>query len=474
MSCVMGTAARAMRPLGLPASRWMGVAVVLWLAAAVCRAAPVLLISVDGLKPEYVLEADAHGLKTPYLRGLLATGAYATGVTGVWPTVTYPSHTTLVTGVTPAEHGIPTNLAFDPQREYKDAWYWYGRQIRVPTLWDIAHAAGRVTASVGWPVTVGAPHIDYLIPEFWRGAGVSGSSNPADRELIGALSRPDGLLERMRPAVGEYMMGNDTTLRGDLIKTRFAIEILREHKPGFMTIHLSSLDDAQHAHGTYSPEANGDLEQIDSLLAQLAAAARSSDQTAIVTVVSDHGFENLSHSVDLTVPFRQAGLLDETPDPITHAGKVTAWKAQPWNSGGMAAIMMHDPDDRAAALAVQELLSKLAADPNNGIAAVKGAEEIRQAGAFPGAAFLVVFQPGYYAAVHSTGKMVAEISDTRGGHGFSPEYAEMRSAFFIEGRGIAEHRNLGLIDMRQIAPTLAQLMGGALPAARLRPLRVAR
>ncbi len=88
-------------------------------------AASVLMISVDGLKPEYVLDADAHGLKIPFLRSLMRDGAYARGVTGVWPTVTYPSHTTLLTGVSPAEHGIYNNLEFDPKDTFANAWFWY-------------------------------------------------------------------------------------------------------------------------------------------------------------------------------------------------------------------------------------------------------------------------------------------------------------------------------------------------------------
>jgi predicted AlkP superfamily pyrophosphatase or phosphodiesterase len=77
-------------------------------------------------------------------------------VIGVWPTVTYPSHTTLVTGVSPAEHGILSNIEFDPEQHFKESWFWYADQIRVPTLWRVTHAAHLATASVGWPVTVGA------------------------------------------------------------------------------------------------------------------------------------------------------------------------------------------------------------------------------------------------------------------------------------------------------------------------------
>ena len=107
------------------------------------NAPPLLvIISVDGMKPEYVTAADAHGLKVPNLRKFLKEGAYADGVIGVIPTVTYPSHTTMVTGVLPATHGIWANTVFDPLKTNHDAWYWYAKDIRVPTLWDAAESGG--------------------------------------------------------------------------------------------------------------------------------------------------------------------------------------------------------------------------------------------------------------------------------------------------------------------------------------------
>src|SRR5271154_7087699 len=129
------------------------------------QAPPLLvMISVDGMRPDYITEADAHGAKVPNLRRFLREGTYAEGVVGVVPTVTYPSHTTLVTGVSPAKHGIFANTTFDPLQQNLQGWYWYTEDIRVPTLWDVAAAAGWTTASIQWPVTVGA-RITWNIPE---------------------------------------------------------------------------------------------------------------------------------------------------------------------------------------------------------------------------------------------------------------------------------------------------------------------
>ena len=438
--------------------------------ATLAHAAPVLMISIDGLKPEYVTQADARGMKLPYLRSLMRDGAYAEGVVGVWPTVTYPSHTTLLTGVSPAVHGIYNNLEFDPQMHYSGAWHWYASQIKVPTLWKVAHAAGLSTASIGWPVSVGATDVDWLIPEFWRSADPSSATNPADRLLLAALARPDTLLQQLEPAAGLYMMGNDTSVGGDETKTRYALEILRRYKPAFMTIHLSSLDDAQHAHAPFSPEADLTLESIDGMVARLAAAAVANDPSAVLVVVSDHGFMNISHLVNLYIPFLQAGLIQATVNPQTNAPTISSWKAEPWMAGGMAAITLHDASDLQTEQQVRALLDKLAADPASGIAEILDRDAIQKREAFPDAAFLVVLKPGYYTGPATTGSLVTEIPGNRGSHGFSPEYPEMRASFFVMGAGIALHRDLGVIDMRQIAPTLATILGAPMPSAKAAPL----
>jgi predicted AlkP superfamily pyrophosphatase or phosphodiesterase len=432
--------------------------------AALCpvRAASVLMISVDGMKPEYVLDADAHQLKIPFLRGLLREGAYARGVTGVWPTVTYPNHTTLLTGVTPAEHGIYNNLEFDPKHTFAESWFWYAAQIRVPTLWQAAHAAGLSTASIGWPASVGATSVDTLIPEYWRTSRATADLDPSDARLIAALSRPEGMLERMQARLGPYMLGNDPYPSGDEIKTRFALDILRSQKPKFMTLHLSSLDEEEHSHGPFSPEANEDLEAIDGFLAQLFAAARENDPDAIALVVSDHGFLMLTHRLNLNLAFVKANL--------NPAG--STWKAQPWGAGGMAAIMLQDPGDRPTVEAVRALLQTLKADAANGIFEVLERDDIKQRGAFPDASFLVVMKPGYYVINDSAAPLLSEVRGTPGSHGFSPEFPEMRASLFIGGKGIAHHRDLGVVDMRRIAPTVAQLLKVRLPSARQAPLPV--
>src|SRR5262245_24275076 len=113
---------------------------------------PVVLISIDGLMPDQLLHPDQHGLKIPNLRTLVAEGASASGVKGVLPTVTFPSHTTMITGVSPARHKITANTPFDPLGTNRDGWFWYAEDIGINTLWDAARKAGVTTGNVEWPV----------------------------------------------------------------------------------------------------------------------------------------------------------------------------------------------------------------------------------------------------------------------------------------------------------------------------------
>jgi predicted AlkP superfamily pyrophosphatase or phosphodiesterase len=371
--------------------------------------------------------------------------------------------------VWPAEHGILNNLQFDPEQHFNGDWYWYAAQIRVPTLWQVAHQAGLRTASVGWPVSVGAD-VDWLIPEYWRTMGPIANDNSSDRYLISALTRPVDLFHELEPAAGPYMMGNDTEAEGDEEKTRYSLEILRRYKPAFMTIHLSSLDETEHMTGPFSAESDADLEALDGMVARLAHQAVANDPSTVVVVVSDHGFLTITHGVNLLIPFLQAGLIEMKTSAGSKTPAITSWKAQPWMAGGMAAIMLHDPHDEPTRQQVRELLAKLAADPENGIAQVLDHEELVKRGGFPDAAFLVILKQGYYTGTATTGSLITPIEGTRGSHGFSPEFAEMHSSFLAMGAGIARHRDLGTIDMRQIAPTVAGILHAPLPLAKATPL----
>jgi predicted AlkP superfamily pyrophosphatase or phosphodiesterase len=437
------------------------------LAAVFCAAPAVLgqekatplvvMISIDGLRPDYVTEADAHGAKVPQLRRFMKEGAYAEGVVGVVPTVTYPSHTTLVTGVWPAKHGIWANTMFDPLQVNFQGWYWYTEDIKVPTLWDAAAQAGRMTASIQWPVTVGAK-ITWNIPEVWR------AGTPEDAKLVRALSTP-GLMQEAAPELGAFRGGGDTSPAGDDSRGKYAVWLLQKKKPALLTLHLTALDHIEHETMPFSAEAMAVLEQLDVVIGKVREAAEeAAPGRAFVAVVSDHGFTKYDQQLNLFPAFQEAKLFS-----VDDKGKIANWKAMPWVTGGSAAIVLKNPEDAATLGEVRDLLAKLAGDPANGIDRVLDAEELHRRGGYPDASFFVSLKPGWRTGATLTGPVASKVKPG-GTHGALPDLIELRAAFFLVGPGVPAGKDLGVIDMRDIAPTMAKEAGLALPGADGKPL----
>ena len=414
----------------------------------------VVMISIDGLANRYLNEADAFHLKIPTLRRIFSQGAHATGVRGVFPTVTYPNHTTLITGVSPATHGILQNTAFDPQDRNIDGWNWYSEEIRVPTLWDVAAKAGYPVGSVHWPVSVGARNVSALVPEYWRAA------NDEDRKLLRALATP-GLMAELEPEAGAYITDLNNAIPGDWARAHWAAAIIRRKHVRFITVHLAALDHIEHEAGPYSPEAFAALEEIDKMVAEIEKAMLAEAPDTVMCVVSDHGFAPISHQLSLRAAFLKAGLLTlNAKKSSAMTPTFTDWKATPWGSGGSTFVILRDPKNAAVRAQVEALLKQLAADPANGIDRIMDRDELTRLGAAPSAEFAVSMKVGF--SVGTSLENVSSAIKPGGTHGFSNSFPEMRASFLIAGPGIRENANVGDIDMRSIAPTLAALMGGSL------------
>ncbi len=411
------------------------------------RQSPLLvMISVDGMRPDYVTAADAHGAKIPQLRRFIKEGSYAEGVVGVVPTVTYPSHTTLVTGVWPAKHGIFGNTTFDPVQKNYQGWYWYAEDIRVPTLWDLAAEAGRTTASIQWPVTVGG-HITWNIPEFWR------ANTDDDAKLLRAVATA-GLVADLEKELGPYPAGINASIETDELRGKYAQWILEKKRPALLTLHLIALDHIEHETGVFSLEDMAILERIDTVIGNVRETAeRIAPGRTYIAVVSDHGFAKTDTQLNLFPLFRQAKLF--TTD---EKGKITDWRAMPWINSASAAIMLKDPADSATLAEVRELLTKVAADPANGIDRILDADELHKRGGFPTASFLIDSKPGWKMGGSLDGPVLSK-TKPGGTHGELPDLPDLRAAFFIVGPGVPAGHSLDIIDMRDIAPTLAHVVG---------------
>ncbi|MGH9352699.1 MAG: alkaline phosphatase family protein, partial [Terriglobia bacterium] len=202
------------------------IAVAFWLtqrataAQQTLNARHVLVISVDGMRPDSYLRPPT-GAQLPNLLRMKNDGSFAEAVEGVYPTLTYPSHTTIVTGCLPAQHGIYTNLSSRIAGKNAGDWFWFAKSIRCATLWDEARAHSITSGSVAWPVTAGAA-IDWDVPEIW---------NPAE----GQVADPLYVAKFMNPVFGLQMLGAlgppQPGMDSDVLRTRIAEYIIKEHQP---------------------------------------------------------------------------------------------------------------------------------------------------------------------------------------------------------------------------------------------------
>jgi len=444
-------------------------------ATPAARARRVLVISLDGLDARYLRDADRYGLKIPTLRRLSAEGAWSrAGVVGVYPTVTYPSHTTLVTGARPARHGIFGNGVFEPPPlPQTDAWYWFARDIKADTLWQSAARARLKTALVSWPVAAGAG--DWNVPEIWKPGGTQAES----RERMREHARPAGLLEEVARADAK-LYDAVTADEGDDMRTRFAEYLLAEKRPHVTLIHLFDLDHFQHDAGPFTPEAFALLEKSDAYVARLlAAAARAGtlSETAVF-IVSDHGFRPLNRMVHPNVILERAGLLKwrEEKDARGEPRRVVAeWRAVAYVSAAYAAIILKDRHDRDALRRARAAFRAYeggdAPGAGKGVLRLVERPALDRLGADPRAAFAL--DPG--EGFSFEGRFAAEVvtvASGRGQHGYLPHPPDYRASFIASGAGVTRRGDLGEVRMIDIAPTIAHTLGLRLRDAEGRPLRL--
>jgi len=407
-----------------------------------------VIISVDGLMPAYYLRADELGLKIPNLRRLMARGAFGR-VTGVLPSVTYPSHTTLITGVPPRDHGIASNTLFDPEGRSNGAWNWYASAVRVPTLVSAARARGLRSASISWPVSVGLATDDNL-PEFWR----TGSEHPADLALLEALSTPglvaDVAKERGRPL--PYPLQ-------DTDRVDFAVHVLRQHRPQLLLLHLVEVDGQEHEHGPLTKEAKDAVEKSDEALGRVVGAIEETGMaaTTLFSVVSDHGFLPVNRSLKPNVRLREAGLLRLDP-----RGKVQEWRAFFHTDGGSAALRLKDPQDTATVDKVRALFRADAGRRGSGILRILETQDVQRLGGDRDVPLVLDAESGFSFLVAADGEYRAA-RPYAGTHGQAPDREELQAALLLTAPG-SKVGDLGLVHMTAIAPTVARFLGLELSA----------
>jgi predicted AlkP superfamily pyrophosphatase or phosphodiesterase len=393
----------------------------------------VVLISLDGFPASALVDPKTP---VPTLRKLIREGTTARHMTTVNPTVTWPNHTAMVTGVDASRHGLLVNgtivrtggwppVKIDPSIPKV-------QMVHVPTVYDAAFKAGLTTAQVDWVAIQSAPTIKWEFPE------VPGIDGAIEKEMIARGVTDAAMVQQFR---------QQNIFRRDEVWTDAAVHILREHQPNLLLFHLLSLDSTHHTYGPGSLAATGAMAFLDGCVARLLDAIRAAgmESRTTVIIVSDHGFKLVKNQIDTRPAIAAADLADQVyvvPE------------------GGYELVYVK-PDRHAETVAkLRKTLGEI-----DGIAEVAGPERYAALGlpaptADPQMADLFLIPKAGYAFANSKGGAVSTpVASASGAHGYLNTDPELDAIFIASGAGIRSGGEIERVRNIDVAPTIAELLG---------------
>ena len=430
---------------------WMGMAVLLagkpvQAANAAATTPMVVVISLDAFAAESLQDAN---LPAPTLRGMMRAGAYARGMQPINPTVTWPNHTAMVTGVSAAKHHVVVNGRIEGQRGASapkinpDAPK--SELVQAPTVYDAAHAAKLTTAEVDW-VAIGQPGtID------WSFAERPDPASPIAQDLL-----RDGTMT----AAQLKAFGKPSQAWRDRMYTAAAVDMIRRHHPNLLLLHLLALDGIEHETGYGNDAGRNTIAFLDDRVKEVVDAVREAgdaDRTTFL-IVSDHGQSSLHVRLDANALLRQKGLQGAA------AARLPQGQTYAINEGGFALVYQQ----HATAASERALQQMFAGQP--GVRSALTPEQAARDG-WPTPAKsaqapdLLLYAKNDYA--FSDGKTGAFVTPTKeaGAHGYPNTEPLMQAIFVASGRGIRRVGEIPSFPNVEVAPTMARLLGISLPTA---------
>ncbi len=292
-----------------------------------------MLLSIDSLFFE-----DLNFLKSlPNFSKLISKGSIVNGgMHCVYPTLTYPAHTAIITGTYPKTSGIFQNTKLNLSKNPAD-WYWYYEDLKVPSLLDVAKLAGYKTAALAWPVFGACPSADYLIAEIWPKDETVDTKTLYNKSNSKSVMIKDGIFDRhfyktqimKQPFYDEFL-------------TCCATDIIKKDTPEVMIIHYVNLDNARHHYGQNGIIINRAIMELDGWIGRIIDATIDmgvfEDTNFVIT--GDHGHLDINQLFNPNILLVKEGFI--TLDENNNIVDYTAF----CHSASLSTqVVMKNPDD---------------------------------------------------------------------------------------------------------------------------------
>lgn len=409
-----------------------------------------VIISLDSLG---FRDIDEHRTELSTLNKLVNGGTWVKKVKGIYPTLTYPSHTTIITGQYPRKHGIVNNTKIQPNRKSPD-WYWYQKDVKVPTLYDLARKKGLTTAAFLWPVTAGSK-ITYNLAEIFP------NRIWTNQVLISLRASSPLFILEMNQKYGKLRNGIKQPELDDFI-TACTVDTLKRKKPNLTLLHLVDMDSMRHRYGVRSDEALEALHRLDNHVAQVINATKAAgtfEDTNFV-ILGDHYQINVDKMIHLNTLFAKRGWLTARPDQTFKKD----WRVMAKTCDGCTYIYTRNFDqiDR-----LKDVISGV-----EGVEKIYDKADAIERGADSECTLMVEAKAGYYFTDESDRanavekvlpEMMGDADRYQGVHGYDPEKTGYKTTLIFNGPMIKQNKTVARADLVDEAPTFAKLLGLEFP-----------
>jgi hypothetical protein len=414
-------------------------------ARCVNAAQHVILITIDGGAAYHL---DNPNLSLPNIRKMITEGAWADkGSETVFPSVTHPSHTSIITGVRPIKHGDLENALYEREYDRTDPpnSLLHSQVVKVKSLFDEAKEKNLTTASIFWPETGMDPSIDYNLMLRTTGKKETVIENSWTKEL-----RANGVPIDFYYQILDHKASTELF---DPLNTLALCDVIEKHKPNLMAIHLVSTDGREHTYGPTSQLAVAAFEEADALIGRIVEATKKAgiyDETAFI-VTADHGFATVRYEMNIRPYFAHAGLEGKIkifPDGWTPFLRLLPTFNQ--NTDG--------PKLRKALDALEKNVHVLRVYrseeyPSLGLPRYEDSDRI------PGQYMIVSDIGTYLLDREGDSTDLTPREHPAYSHGYLPQYPEMYPLLVLFGSGIQRGVRLGHVHQIDIAPTVTELLG---------------
>lgn len=408
-----------------------------------------LIISFDAVDGK-----DLDFLSTlPNFSKILKESSYSKEVETIYPSLTYPAHTSIITGMKPINHGIINNIKVQVDRCLSPDWFWNKKEIKVETLFDVAKRNNLTCASILWPVSCKA-NIKYNMPEVfanrkWQNQILTSAMNGSIKYQLDLNNKFSSLRDGLKqPELDNYV-------------TNCFLQTLRDYSADILFLHLTDVDTNKHRFGCTSDEAKYALRRHDERLGEIISRLKLLDifdDTSLV-LLGDHSMLDAHSVIKLNKAFLNKYWL--TLDK--NKKKIDSYEVFANFCDGSCYIYLKDKDNEVILNKVISYLKDFSTSNDNCIKEILSTNEAIKLGADPNCSLMLEAKEGYYFLNDFNGEVIESTENhDKATHGYNPKNYKNGTFFILKDKSIKKDFNIGPMRLVDEAPTISKLMGDTL------------